>query len=153
MAEVAATLQTSRYCDVPHLVMLVDGEPLDELLAQVCCRKDLAGLISALGDALYELNESQLVWSRILAAGQPTIAPLLICPDCCAFDCTVVVAEVRRTGLEIEWTRFGLDVGGDGQPPGRFTDWFSPSPALRFPLADYERFLARCRELEPWRPM
>ena len=154
MNEVDAVLDTSRYCDEPHLVVLVDGEPLDELLAQAVERDDLAGLVLTLGNALYEPTESQLAWSRIAASRQPTVAPLLICPDCGAFDCTVVVAEVRRTDAGVEWTRFGLDVsGGDRQIPRSTTDWFRASPAFRFPQADYERFLDRCRALEPWRPL
>jgi hypothetical protein len=138
----------SKYVEAPHLVLVVDGTPLDQLLDVAHPGYHLLGLVPALLDWLSDAEERRLVRERILPTiGSTAIAPLLMCPDDLDLWCTVAVAEVVREAPVVWWQRIGLDApkakpGDMPRAMGGRVDWIDGLGPFCFETAEYERCLA-----------
>ena len=146
---IEADLRTSRYVDQKHLVVLVNGEPLDELLAASQGVGSLQGLVTTLDENLVDHDDRRLAWQRILPdIGETSLAPVLVCPDDLDFDCITVMAEVCRTETEVTWSRLGIDRSEWGDEVGASVDRFLfNSPVFEFSTKDYQDFLVEARQL------
>ncbi|MBM7845688.1 hypothetical protein [Herpetosiphon giganteus] len=94
-------------------MLLIDGQPLDQVLALHCQDSNLEGLVPTLIAGWLETKaEQQLVWERVRVMNEiPTIVPILMCPDDCDFSCTIVVIEVSASATTVSWPRVGYAVG------------------------------------------
>ena len=122
----------------------VDGKWLDEKLDALFPTKDLKGLIPSLLFWLEKKQEQALVWDRILPeAGDQSICPILMCPEDCTFNYSLVVAEIHNTGNSVLWTKLGIDhsPGRRASRVGNLVDWFSSFQTLEFSFSDYESVL------------
>ena len=136
----------SEYSTNDHLIITVDGRPLDHFISDFDLGGQHAfkGLVPTLLDWLDNQDERRVVWTRILPAiGQTTIGPILMCPDDCDFSCTIVVAEIKRTEKTIEWKRLGTNISPTNksvEKMGQEVNWF---PGLRFSFdtKDYSDFI------------
>lgn len=159
MDRIQAALRTSRYIDEPHLVMLVYGEPLDEVIASALLAgpgssewrfhgyNALRGLVTTLDKSLIDEADRQLAWERILpVTGETTKAPILVCPDDLDFDCTTVVVEVLRLPATVTWSRFGFDRSPWGEV-GTEVRWLASVAGFEFSIENYEAFLSQARHL------
>jgi hypothetical protein len=145
-----AVRQTSRYIDEPHLVILLDGEPLDQWFARLAGSGDFSGLVTTLTDWLPDPAERAVVWNRILPRdGKTEMAPILVCPDDLDFFCTVGVVEAARESDIVFWRRFGLDLtdAPDPEQVGSNVEWFMGDRHWQFDLQAYRHFLQACRDL------
>jgi hypothetical protein len=147
MQSIRITTQASRYIHEPHLVVTIDGQPLDERLAMSTTDDWLHGLISTWTGWLEEPSQQAIIDSRTLMfMGSPTILPILICPDDLDFSCTVVVTEVLHTPTQITWARFGFDSTPtrDVQPNtiGSSVDWFPDIESMKFDRDAYTSVLS-----------
>lgn len=125
-----------------HLIITVDGRPLDHFIIDfdIHGRHAFKGLVPTLLDWLDNEDERRVVWTRIFPSiGQTTIGPILMCPDDCNFLCTTVVAEIRRTENTIEWRRLGRNVSPTNRSVermGQEVNWF-PGVEFSFDTNDY----------------
>lgn len=142
MNELKVIRASSRYIDTPHLVVLIDGEPVDLLVAQILKDETYAGLVTTLDGCLYDTADRHLVWDRILPAAR-AVAPILVCPDDLDFSCTVVNAQVIVEGHSIRWEHLGV---GDPTEPTTIRWWREIGP-FHFTRHNYEHFLGDCRAL------
>ena len=111
MHAISAETAKSAFVDTPHLVIAVDGRPLDLVLDAHRPQGDLKGLVPTLLDWLEDEGERAVVRDRVLPPiGETAVAPILMCPDDLDFFCTVVVAEVETSAEAVQWTRLGLDM-------------------------------------------
>lgn len=133
----------SKHIKEPHLVILVDGRPLDLLIAEIVDDDWYAGLVTTLDDCLFRMEDRQFVWERILPV-ERAIVPILVCPDDLDFFCTVVNVDVVADQESIRWERVGV---GDPTDPASI-EWWPEIPPFQFSRQDYESFLAECRSLK-----
>jgi hypothetical protein len=133
----------SKYIKEPHLVILIDGKPLDLLIAQLVNNDWYEGLVTTLDDCLWRLEDRPLVWDRILPEDR-ALAPILVCSDDLDFSCTVVNVEVVVDQNSVRWERVGL---GDPAEPTAI-HWWSEVAPFHFTRENYARFLADCRSLK-----
>lgn len=135
----------SRHVAEPHLAIVVDGVPLDELLDAARPGLRLAGLVPSLLGWFDREEDRPVPWQRILPeVGCTGYAPLLICPDDLDFTCSVVMAEVVAEPDAIRWDRLGLDATRTGAV-GSCVRWEPGLGSFRFARAEYEACLARLR--------
>lgn len=129
-----------------HLVIAVDGVPLDQLLHTVFPNDDFEGLVPTLLGWMSFLEQRTIAWERFLPpVGSTAIAPLLICPDDLDFGCTDLVAEVIAESDVIRWNRLGEDRSlgiGKDEDLGTEVEWLSGIGPFDFSRTEYER----CRE-------
>lgn len=125
----------SKFIPDPHLVIAVDGIPLDVALG-------VEGLVSALLGWFHDDADRAVPWGRILPdVGCTGYAPVLICPDDLDLVCSVVMAEVVAEPAVIQWDRIGYNAAP--RPAfGGCIRWESGWGPYRFSRADYERCLA-----------
>jgi hypothetical protein len=145
MNRIEAVLARSKFVDEPHLVIMVDGVPLDELVDAALPGSNLAGSVSSLLGWFANEEDNAVPWQRILPeVGCTGYAPILICPDDLDFWCSVVMVEVVAERDVIRWDRLGLDASSGGTV-GACIRWVqSPGPYV-FSRAEYERCLAAFR--------
>lgn len=145
MNRIAAIRMPSRFAEEPHLVITVDGVPLDELLDAAPPGLRLAGPIPSLLGWFHDEADRDVPWGRILPeVGCTGYAPLLICGDDLDYVCTVVMAEVVAEADAIRWDRLGLSVTRRG-PVGSCIRWEPGLGSYRFDRAEYEAMLAEFR--------
>lgn len=151
MSAISAAQRKSKYVDEEHLVLLVDGVPLDVMLARTMSDDGaIEGLVPTLLNWLSDENESSLVWSRALPlVGEHSRFPVLMCPDELDLSCTVVIAEVEASTSSITWHRLGLDAAGvDKSAPaqcGEIVNWFKGIGPYVFRRVEYEACLEEFR--------
>jgi hypothetical protein len=155
---IKAVNRTSKYCNSPHLVITLDGNPLDEII-YAATQDDLnLGLISALDRCFSNPADSELAWNRILPQdGQTSVAPILVCPDDLDFHCTVVVALVTATPETIQWSKLGFDLSLErptSDPDSPTIQWLSNVGPFKVLKADYLSFLSDCKKHQTdwWSP-
>ncbi len=151
MNDLQAVRQRSRYVEEPHLVITLDGEPLDSLLARLAKNHEIEGLVTTLDDCLSDPKERPVVRERVLPTdGATAIVPILVCPDDLDFYCTVVVVQVTRIADRVRWERFGHDQTDSPMPErvGGNVEWFEGVGPFAFGLEEYQRFLDSCRALK-----
>lgn len=131
MDRIQAELAQSRYVDVPHLVIGVNGRPLDEWISDVTGRDDLWGLVATLDGALINAADRELAWQRAdPAPGRRVTAPLLVCPDDLDFNCTTVVADIARLDGKVRWLRLGVIEAAEEVSIRDLIDAESPSDVI-----------------------
>jgi hypothetical protein len=117
-------------------VLLVNGEPLDELLDRLAPNRDLVGLVSTLLAGM-DPAEAAIAHRRFnLAPGESAIAPVLMCPDDADFSCTLVVVDAIGTDEHVIWRRIGLDIS-EWNPRaelrlGQTVEWFTDCGPFAF---------------------
>ncbi len=141
MNTIEAVRQPSKYCQTPHLVMLIDGRPLDVVLAECAQDDELEGLISPL-EGLNDMSDWGVLAPRFLST--PTmdqVLPVLVCPDCVDLSCIVVLADIKVTDSGVTWTRLGLDRSPNEVPPHRLgsrVDWIQNVGPFAFDRSSYD---------------
>ena len=141
MNQLRAETLPSEYCRDPHLVITIDGEPLDALILRHSGDPNLFGLVPAMLPWLRDPKERQVVWRRMLPPADCRLpVPVLICPDDVDLYCSVVIADIELAAEVVTWHRLGLDTGlPDGMPDsiGSKVDWFEGLGPFQFPRDDY----------------
>jgi hypothetical protein len=129
---------SSKFISEPHLVIAVDGVPLDVALG-------VEGLVSSLLGWFHNEEDCEVPWQRILPdVGCSGYAPVLICPDDLDLSCSVVMAEVVAEQDVIRWDRLGYEATSKGAV-GSYIRWEPRWGPYRFNRAEYERCLAAFR--------
>ena len=145
MNRITAIRTRSRFVPEEHLVIAIDGVPLDELLDATPSGSGLAGLVPSLLGWFDDEKDSEVAWRRILPeAGCTACAPVLICPDDLDYTCSVVIAEVVAEPDVIRWDRLGLDATRVGAV-GSSIRWEPGLGSYRFAREEYEACLAAFR--------
>ncbi len=145
MNRIEAIRSKSKFVRAPHLVINVDGVPLDEILDTALPGLNLAGQVSSLLGWFHNEADSEVPWQRILPeVGCTGYAPVLICPDDLDYICSVVMAEVVAETDVIRWDRLGLDASRNGAV-GASIRWESGLGPYCFDRAEYEACLAAFR--------
>jgi hypothetical protein len=148
MNRIEAIRAKSRFVPEPHLIVAVDGVPLDEVLDTLFPGSNLLGLVSSLLGWFHNDVDSEIPWQRILPEiGCTGYAPLLICPDDLDFNCSVVMAEVSAEPDMIRWDRLGFDAARLGAV-GSCIRWEPSLGQYHFSRTEYEWCLAAFRLLE-----
>jgi hypothetical protein len=142
---IAAIRAPSKFVAEPHLVMAVDGVPLDELLEAARPELQLGGLVSSLLGWFHNDKDTAVAWQRILPeVGCTSFAPVLICPDDLDYVCSVVMAEVVAEADLIRWDRLGFDASQSGEV-GSCVRWEAGLGPFRFSRLEYEACLEAFR--------
>jgi hypothetical protein len=142
---IEAICAKSKFVPEPHLIIAVDGEPLDGLMDSAFPGSNLSGLVSSLLGWFHNDEDNEVPWQRILPeVGCTGYAPVLICPDDLDYSCGVVMAEVVAEPDVIRWDRLGFDATRKGAVGGCIR-WESRLGPFRFSRADYEGCLAAFR--------
>lgn len=145
MNRIEAIRTRSRYVSEPHLVIAVDGIPLDELLDKAIPDSNIAGFVSSLLGWFHNEGDRVIPWQRILPeVGCTGYAPILICLDDLDYDCTVVIVEVFAEADAIRWDRLGFDVSHTSEV-GACVRWEPRFGQYRFTRAQYEQCLTAFR--------
>ena len=146
MNRIEAIRARSKYVPDPHLIITVDGEPLDELLDAALPGSNLSGLVSSLLGWFHKDEDTIIPWQRILPeVGCTGYAPILICPDDLDYSCGVVMVEVVAEPDMIRWERFGFDATRGGAV-GSCIRWIPEfGRSYCFSRSDYERCLTAFR--------
>ena len=121
---IRAEMLPTEYCHEPHLVITVDGTPLDPA-------------------------ERKVVWDRIQQKNGANInVPVLICPDDLDLWCSVVLADTTFSADDVTWHALGVHAGGsDGLPDsiGCEVNWFAGVGSFHFSRSDYDACVAKFR--------
>ncbi|MCK6073914.1 hypothetical protein [Paenibacillus silvae] len=108
--------QTSKYINVEHPVISIDGIPLDLYLHNLYPDNLYLGLIPTITDWIGLKEEAELVLRRFISEEEIIILPILMCPDDCDLTCTLIVAEVLKSDDQVIWRRIGVDSSNLGIP-------------------------------------
>lgn len=145
MNSIRADWFKSQFVSEPHLIIRVDGEPLDDFLGNLTTDEELRGLIPAWLYWLTNDTDQAVVWERMITplSGRVRV-PVLMCPDDLDFSCQLIIADLEATPEVIVWHRIGCD-RTQSMEPGRVGEevaWYESIPTLRFPRSDYETCVA-----------
>ncbi len=139
MNNIAATPFKSKYATSEHLVIFVDGKPLDIYLEEILGLDALEGLVPAMS-WLLSPDDLAAVEKQVFSPEYPVFGlPILICPDDMDFHCTTVVAECAIQEETVIWSRVGFSKTSsieDITTPINI-DWFQGVPKLIFRKEDY----------------
>lgn len=145
--QIQAEMLPTEYCPSPHLVITVDGVPLDQLLVDTTGNESFLGLIPAWLDDLTDPTEREIVWDRIQQpVGSNTNVPVLMCPDDLDLWCSVILADTTITDDTVIWHALGTHAGGaDGLPHsiGSEVHWLVGVGPLHFSRADYDSCVSK----------
>jgi hypothetical protein len=139
---IESQIARSQFANAPHLVIAVDGIPLNVTIDAALPNRQFAGLVPTLLDWLSDPVERSLVWDRILPTqGNTAHAPLLMCPDDCDLWCSVIIADVVLDNRVVWWRRLGVDATREGLPTavGTTVEWINGLGPYCFTLADYQK--------------
>jgi hypothetical protein len=147
MNSISAISCRSKYAGGEHLIIQVDGEPLDVVVAKLFPDLEIEGLVPTLLHWLSDEEERAIVWQRARPVeGTTANLPVLMCPDDADLYCTVVVAEVEVKGQVVIWHRIGLDRSPQkGFRPadiGKVVNWATGFGPFVFDSKEYDRCLA-----------
>ena len=144
--QIQAEMLPTEYCPEPHLVITIDGVPLDQLLADAT-NGSFLGLIPAWLDDLTDPTERSIVWDRIQQpAGTNTNVPVLMCPDDLDLYCSIVLADTTVADDTVTWHALGTHSGGsDGLPHsiGSEVNWLAGIGPFQFGRAEYDACVSR----------
>ncbi|MBD2847688.1 hypothetical protein IDH44_21055 [Paenibacillus sp. IB182496] len=129
--------QTTKYVDVEHPVIVLDGVPLDAYLHHLYPNNLYLGLVPTISEWLGSREEAKLILSRFYSEENKIALPILMCPDDCDLLCTVIIAEVTKTDSEVIWSRVGedasqLDVPYNYERIGTEVNWLEKVPEMKF---------------------
>nr|WP_154892428.1 hypothetical protein [Paenibacillus xylanexedens] len=135
-------MQTSKYVNVEHPVITIDGIPLDLYLHNLYPDNLYLGLIPTITDWIGLREEAELVLRRFISEEEIVILPILMCPDDCDLTCTLIVAEVLKTDHQVIWRRIGVDSSNLGIPynyelVGQEVTWLDLVPEMKFSKDKY----------------
>ena len=130
--------------------IVIDGVALGAALDAWCGQLDGPAIerFDGLVTALYALANDDARDEAASASLEPTaatrIVPLLVCPDSCDLECTVVVAEVASDAELVRWLRVGV-MRGEGlrMPQDPDVDWLAGVPPLTFDASAYRSTMRR----------
>jgi len=141
---------TSRFVSEPHLLFVIDGRSLDEIVSTEYPEKDLRGLVPTTLDWIHNEREQEEVWRRFSQLGVGRIViPLLCCPDDLDFSCTIVVVDATFETDVVEWTRFGIDATPLLRLPsaiGSSVDWLPGVGPFTFSRDSYSNMVQTFEE-------
>lgn len=129
----------------------IDGERLDQLLAQASPEDDLEGLVPVLMPWIEDTAQQTLCWQRFLPSGpvrQRT--PVLMCPEHRNLYCTTIIAEVKVEGDTVQWRRLGIDDTPEEDLPelvGQDVYWLRDIGPYEFSRVDYMRMMDAFRRI------
>ena len=150
MNRIEAVLERASEEEEEHLVIHVDGQPLDAMLSTPGEEDELEGLVPTLLGWLDDKREQALVWERILPENATRIrAPVLMCPEHRDLFCTTVIAEVRATAEQVEWRRIGIDDTPEEDLPelvGQDVYWLQDIGPFTFERSQYVRMMNAFRQ-------
>jgi hypothetical protein len=148
MNRIEAIRARTKYASEPHLVIVVDGMPLDEMVEAAMPESSIGGLVSSLLGWFHHDEDSVIPWQRILPEiGCTGYAPILICPDDLDYACTVVMAEVFSATDTIQWHRLGFNASRPKDVVGSCIRWELTLGSFTFTRTDYEICLNAFRAL------
>jgi len=102
-------LMRSKYSNVEHPTILIDGVPLDLILDKYYPTKNFQGLIPTLINWMHDPREQNLVKDRYNSKEMDVSLPVLMCPDDCDLWCTVIIAKVIISNENVMWDKIGID--------------------------------------------
>jgi hypothetical protein len=143
MNTLSVELLKSKYVNVEHPTILIDGVPLDLHLHEYYPDNlYYLGLIPTITDWIGLKEEAELVLSRFYSDKEKVFLPILMCPDDCDLTCTVIVAEVIMKDNQVIWNRLGVDSSKLGIPYnyeliGTEVIWLSLVPEMKFDRNTY----------------
>lgn len=149
MNKIKTTYHQTEYTRAPHLVMEIDGNPLNKIIETVGYNGHMKGLIpTLLRGWMDNPREEEVVWDRLdLSSGSIKLVPILMCPDDCDFSCTVIIAEMNQTGNTVRWNKLGVDEtatrSSNPQTIGRNVKWFENIGPYEFDKSEFETCLDR----------
>ncbi|MFY7709169.1 hypothetical protein ACOSQB_00965, partial [Tenacibaculum sp. MEBiC07804] len=74
-----------------------------------------------------------------------TICPILMCPDDCDFECSLIVAEIENSKTQIRWNRIGLDKSETykiKENVGSDVEWFKGKYSFEFERDEYLKVIS-----------
>jgi hypothetical protein len=150
MNSIKASQSKSKFAQDKHLVLCVDGQTLDLIVAQFANDDWFEGLVPTLLDWLEDPKERSIVWGRVLPnTGTKAIFPVLMCPDDCDFSCTVIVTEVEADESQVVWHRFGRDETSERhispEKIGQSVEWIYGLGPFIFPRIEYDKCISTFR--------
>lgn len=134
----------SRYVEVEHPTILIDGRPLDFILDEVYPDHLLLGLVPMIIEWISLEEEVTLVGQAYESDQVIKILPILMCPDDCDLTCTLVVVEVEIMDDLVHWKRFGIDKNKQKEfiKHNGFletnVEWLNKVPSMTFYKEDYK---------------
>jgi len=151
--DIEAKLGRSRFVPDPHLLILVDGEPLDEILAGRFPDSNLEGLIPTTLNWLESTKEQAEVWRRFSRRDKDNVLiPIMCCPDDLDFSCTLIVVNAKFDTDNVRWLQFGFDTTSfDLLPHGvcGSVSWFDGVGPFVFDRGQYETMTQQFEQLRP----
>ena len=146
MNEIITEYDQTEYWSQKHPCIFIDDERLDILIDELKPNQKYLGLIPTLFSALCDDQEVDLVWSRVLPDKEPSILPLLMCPDDVDLSCTLIVTKVTTTENTVLWHNFGVDQSCDEEELypeylGTTVEWFTENLIYEFPKELYLKML------------
>jgi len=141
MIKIEAKKYKSKFSKSEHLVIFIDGKPLDLFLDEKV-GDDIEGLVPSISWLDSKLERDYAI-DKLLPEKKVkmTIAPILICPDDMDLSCTVIVVDIEFKKDSVIFKKFGFDMSSVNNPIvlGRKVIWFKGIKRLEFNRAQYER--------------
>lgn len=138
--------QSSVYCDIPHLVWMVENKNFDQLLDEIYPDKELLGLVPAISWLKDKSIKNQVYSSSILSG----ITPILICPDEQNLSCLVIVADISVEENQVVWKKIGIQHPADSGyiESGRDIEWLTGIEECIFEKRKYIQSIEALNEEE-----
>ncbi|NPC94739.1 hypothetical protein HOO54_21550 [Bacillus sp. WMMC1349] len=127
----------SKYSREDHFTIVIDGTPLDRILDHLYPKMNFLGLIPPLADWMYIEEEKTILKERFYSNNLEEMVPVLICPDDCDLNCTVVIAEVLKQNGQVIWEKVGLNISQSVDRIGNNVEWLKKIPAFYFDQKEY----------------
>jgi len=139
MNSIKAITYKSKFANEPHLVLAIDGKPLDEFLVEKLGDDNFIGLVPSISWLQLDDEREFSINKLIKNVDSSKVVPLLVCPDDQDFSCTVIVAETEIQDTNIIWNRLGGDQTPNQNPIQieLEVDWFSNIGPMKFDLKQY----------------
>ncbi|MFY7669506.1 hypothetical protein ACOSP6_00325 [Tenacibaculum sp. MEBiC06402] len=137
---------TPAYGENKFLNIKIDGVWIDEKFNKLYPNNFIEGTIPTLSYKLQTEIEEKIVWKRFLPAENTvTICPILMCPDDCDFECSLIVAEIENSKTQIRWNRIGLDKSETykiKENVGSDVEWFKGKYSFEFERDEYLKVIS-----------
>lgn len=137
----------SKYCPDEHLILFLDGIPLDFFLCEKFPKLNLEGLVPTFLNWM-DVSENEVIWKRCLPKqGEIVRVPILMCPDDLDFYCTIIIAETMADHDSIFWKRLGIDASKIkiSESVGEKVKWFKNVGPFHFDREAYIECLEKFR--------
>ena len=137
---------------ISFLNFKIDNEWLDEKLSSLKSNRpdfDFDGLVPTLLFWLEKNQDQEVVWNRILPKNdEVAVCPILMCPDDCDFNCSLVVTEIHNSNQTIKWNKIGIDYSNsfDSNEVGTVVEWVLEDFNFEFSKLNYLTVLNKFKE-------